>query len=205
MPNCDVASASRPTFDDAGTAARFAAEALPHLDQIRRGAYRLTASKYDAEDLVQETLLKAYSGFHTYQPDTNMRAWLFRIMQNTWTSAYYARQRRPNELLCEGLSDWQLLDERIFTPVGLRAAEIEAMTMSYDDEIIRALKAIPLQNRMAVYFADIEGYQYREIAAMMGTPIGTVMSRLARGRSRLRALLSECRRRTQSGETEQPA
>ncbi|WP_036461565.1 sigma-70 family RNA polymerase sigma factor [Mycobacterium sp. 141] len=204
MSECDVASASTPAFDDAETAARFVAEALPHLDQIRRGAYRLTTSKYDAEDLVQETLLKAYSGFHTYQPDTNMRAWLFRIMQNTWTSAYHARQRRPNELLCEGLSDWQLLDERIFTPVGLRAAEIEAMTTSYDDEIIRALKAIPLQNRMAVYFADIEGYQYREIAAMMGTPVGTVMSRLARGRSRLRALLSECRRRTQGGGTEQP-
>lgn len=204
MSECDVASASTPVFDDAETAARFVAEALPHLDQIRRGAYRLTASKYDAEDLVQETLLKAYSGFHTYQPDTNMRAWLFRIMQNTWTSAYHARQRRPNELLCEGLADWQLLDERIFTPVGLRAAEIEAMTTSYDDEIIRALKAIPLQNRMAVYFADIEGYQYREIAAMMGTPVGTVMSRLARGRSRLRALLSECRRRTQGGGTEQP-
>ncbi|MDH6198617.1 RNA polymerase sigma-70 factor (ECF subfamily) [Mycobacterium frederiksbergense] len=172
-------------------AARFVAEALPHLEQIQRGARRVTTSKYDAEDLVQETLLKAYSGFHTYRPDSNIRAWLFRIMYNTWTAGYRSRQRRPNEVLCDEFNDWQLSAEQNHTSTGLRSAEIEALERMQDDAIVHALNAIPPANRLTVFFADVEGYQYREIASLMDTPIGTVMSRLHRGRSRLRELLSD--------------
>lgn len=165
--------------------------ALPCIEQIERGARRLTANKYDAEDLVQETLLKAYSGFHTFQQGTNVRAWLFRIMYNVWVSGYRSRQRGPNEQLCEAFTDGQLSAASRHTSVGLRSAEIEALETLRDDEIADALQAIPAANRMVVYYADVEGYQYREIAALMDTPIGTVMSRLNRGRRRLRELLTD--------------
>lgn len=179
-------SRSHPEID-----ARFVIQALPHIDQISRGARRLTINAYDAEDLVQDTFLKAYSGFRTYQDGTNIRAWLYRIMYNTWTNNYRIRQRRPQEVLCDQFSDFQLSAEQNHTSAGLRSAEIEALDALGDDEIAHALRAIPPANRLAVYLADVEGYQYREIAALMGIPIGTVMSRLARGRRRLRELLAD--------------
>ncbi|MDV3125814.1 sigma-70 family RNA polymerase sigma factor [Mycobacterium sp. 21AC1] len=177
--------------DHQADADRFIAEVRPCLDQIHRGARRLTTSSYDAEDLVQETLLKAYTGFHTFKPGSNSRAWLFRIMYNTWAAGYRTRQRRPNEQLCEGFSDWQLAAAQNHASTGLRSAEVEALDAMRDDEIADALNAIPMSYRMTVYFADVEGYQYREIAVLMDTPIGTVMSRLARGRRRLRELLAD--------------
>ncbi|OWM08989.1 RNA polymerase subunit sigma-70 [Mycolicibacterium peregrinum] len=164
---------------------------MPCIEQIRRRAQRLTASGYDADDLLQETLLKAYSGFHTFEPGSNARAWLFRIMYNNWVTTYRMRQRGVSEQLCEDFSDWQLSAEARHTSAGLRSAEVEAIEAMRDDEIADALSAIPAVNRVTVYLADVEGYPYREIACLMGTPIGTVMSRLARGRKRLRELLSE--------------
>ncbi|MGV0806373.1 sigma-70 family RNA polymerase sigma factor [Mycolicibacterium setense] len=176
---------------DKQDATRFVNTVLPCIEQIRGRARRLTTNSYDAEDLLQDTLLKAYSGFHTFQPDSNARAWLFRIMYNNWVSAYRARQRGVCEQLCEDFTDWQLSAEARHTSMGLRSAEVEALEAMRDDEIADALAAIPAVNRVTVYLADVEGYPYREIASLMGTPVGTVMSRLARGRKRLRELLSD--------------
>lgn len=185
-PDCDTESL--PGRID-GT--RFIDTVLPCVEQIERGARRLTTNAYDAEDLVQETLLKAYSGFHTFQPDSNTRAWLFRIMYNNWVNSYRTRQRAVGEQLCDEFTDSQLSAEAQHSSLGLRSAEVEALEAMRDDEIVEALNAIPAVNRIAVYFADVEGYQYREIASLMGTPVGTVMSRIARGRRRLRELLSD--------------
>lgn len=167
---------------------------LPCIEQIRGRAQRLTTSRYDADDLMQETLLKAFSGFHTFEPGSNARAWLFRIMYNNWVNMYRTRQRGVSEQLCEDFTDWQLSAEARHTSVGLRSAEVEALETMRDDEIADALRAIPAVNRVTVYLADVEGYPYREIASLMGTPIGTVMSRLARGRKRLRELLNDVAR-----------
>lgn len=167
---------------------------LPCIEQIRGRAQRLTTSRYDADDLMQETLLKAFSGFHTFEPGSNARAWLFRIMYNNWVNMYRTRQRGVCEQLCEDFTDWQLSAEARHTSLGLRSAEVEALEAMRDDEIADALRAIPAVNRVTVYLADVEGYPYREIASLMGTPIGTVMSRLARGRKRLRELLSDVAR-----------
>nr|WP_273734316.1 sigma-70 family RNA polymerase sigma factor [Mycolicibacterium septicum] len=179
---------------DSRDATRFVNTVLPCIEQIRGRARRLTTNTYDAEDLIQETMLKAYSGFHTFQPDSNARAWLFRIMYNNWVSTYRTRQRGVAEQLCEEFTDWQLSAEARHTSAGLRSAEVEALETMRDDEIADALCAIPAVNRVTVYLADVEGYPYREIAALMGTPIGTVMSRLARGRRRLRELLDDVAR-----------
>lgn len=172
-------------------AAEFISTVRPHIDQLRRGARRLSLNAYDAEDLIQDTLLKAYSGFHTFTPGSNARAWLFRIMYNSWAGTYRARQRGVAEQLCDEFTDWQSASERRHTPVGLRSAEAEALEAMRDDELADALGAIPEPNRMTVFFADVEGYHYREIASLMGTPVGTVMSRLARGRKRLRESLAD--------------
>lgn len=174
---------------DSQDATRFVNTVMPCIEQIRGRARRLTTNTYDAEDLIQETMLKAYSGFHTFQPDSNARAWLFRIMYNNWVSTYRTRQRGVAEQLCDEFTDWQLSAEARHTSSGLRSAEVEALETMRDDEIADALRAIPAVNRVTVYLADVEGYPYREIATLMGTPIGTVMSRLARGRRRLRELL----------------
>lgn len=172
-------------------ATEFIAAALPCIDVIERGARRLTANRFDAEDLVQETLLKAYNGFHTFDDGSNMQAWLFRIMRNTWISGYRSRQRNPVEQLCEDFTDAQLSAGLRHTSTGPQSAENEALATLPDDTIVAALQAIPRSYRTVVYYADVEGYSYREIAALMGTPIGTVMSRLARGRARLRTLLAD--------------
>lgn len=172
-------------------ATEFIATALPFVEAIERGASRLTTNRYDAEDLVQETLLKAYNGFHTFEGGTNMQAWLFRIMRNTWISNFRAQQRNPVEQLCEDFTDAQLSAGLRHGADGARSAENEALAHLPDNEIAEALRAIPKANRMVVYYADVEGYPYREIASLMGTPIGTVMSRLARGRARLRVLLGD--------------
>jgi len=180
------ADAARTT--DSDYAQRFIDQAMPFVDQLYSGARRLTSSQYDAEDLVQETMLSGFKGFRLYREGTNLRAWLFRIMYNTWVSGYRARQSRPNEVLCDELTDRHLARAG-HIPAGLRSAEIEALERMPDDDIVAALDQLPMALRMAVYFADVEGYRYREIAAMTNVPVGTVMSRLARGRRRLRAML----------------
>lgn len=171
--------------------AEFIEVALPCIGAIERGARRLTASRFDAEDLVQETLLKAYNGFHTFEGGSNMQAWLFRIMRNTWITGYRSRQRKPVEQLCEDFTDAQLSTGMRHASTDTQSAENQALADLPDDAIVAALRAIPQTYRTVVYYADVEGYAYREIASLMGTPIGTVMSRLARGRARLRELLAD--------------
>lgn len=174
--------------------ARFLDQALGYLDQLYNGARRLTTTRFDAEDLVQETMLRAYSSFGSYRDGTNLRAWLFRIMYNTWVDDYRARQRRPPEVLSEDISDGQLAASGSHTSMGLRSAEIEALESMRDDEIADAMDALPVESRMVVYFADVIGLRYREIATLLGVPQGTVMSRLHRARRRLRELLGEVAR-----------
>lgn len=181
---------------DSDYAERFIEQALPFVDQLYSGARRLTASQYDAEDLVQDTMLSGFKGFRLYREGTNLRAWLFRIMYNTWVSGYRARQSRPNEMLCDDFTDAQVSRGR-YLPSVLRSAEIEALERMPDDDIVAALDQLPEAQRMTVYFADVEGYRYREIAALTNVPVGTVMSRLARGRRQLRELLADVYMRRQ--------
>lgn len=189
-------SAAAAPKSDSDHAQRFIEQALPLVDQLYSGARRLTASRHDAEDLVQETMLGGFKGFRLYREGTNLRAWLFRIMYNTWVSGYRARQSRPSELLCHTFTDAQLVG-RDHVPTGLRSAEIEALERMPDDDVVAALDRLPETLRMTIYFADVEGYRYREIATMTNVPVGTVMSRLSRGRRRLRELLADVSARRQ--------
>jgi RNA polymerase sigma-70 factor, ECF subfamily len=169
--------------------ARFERDALPHLSRLYPAALRMTRNASDAEDLVQETSAKAYAAFHQFKPDTNLRAWLNRILANTFINGYRKRRREPiQELGADFERDWQLEGDPL-SPRA-RSAEAEAMDRLGDAEILQALQDLPETFRTTVYLADIEGYTYKEIAEMMNTPVGTVMSRLHRGRGRLREALA---------------
>jgi RNA polymerase sigma-70 factor, ECF subfamily len=165
--------------------ARFVRDVLPLVDQLYRAARRYTRSAADAEDLVQETMVKAYAGFHSFRAGTNVRAWLFRIMTNTWITSYRTAQRRVDEVLAGDVSDVRL------NATGSPSAELAVLEAMGEDEVRDALQALPEGQRLVVYYADVEGLRYKEIAEILDMPLGTVMSRLHRGRNNLRVLLMD--------------
>ncbi|HEX9889826.1 MAG TPA: sigma-70 family RNA polymerase sigma factor [Nitriliruptorales bacterium] len=168
---------------------RFEELALPFLDRLYGAALRYTRNPADAEDLVQETFAKAYRSFHQYEPGTNLKAWLYRVLHTTYINLYRKKQRRPQETLQDEIDDFSIYDT-----LGQRSgpsAEHEVLDAFTADEVKQALADLPEQFRLAVYYADVEGFSYQEIADLMGTPIGTVMSRLHRGRKGLGKALAE--------------
>jgi RNA polymerase sigma-70 factor, ECF subfamily len=183
-----VATPVRPENFDAQTD-RYERDVLPLADPLYASAIRMTRNSADAEDLVQETLAKAYVNFHQFKEGTNLKAWLHRILTNNFINLYRKKQREPQRTGSDELEEWQLSQTESRTS-GLRSAEREALERIPDGTIVAALRNLPADFRQAVYLADVEGYAYKEIADMMGTPIGTVMSRLHRGRKQLREMLA---------------
>lgn len=170
--------------------ARFEQEVLPLRNILYRHAFRMSRNHADAEDLVQETMMKAYAGFHSFQRDTNVHAWLARILKNSYISSYRTKRRRPVQYSTEEVRKQRLVDTYFRSaPAQLRSAEDQALDSLLDNEIKTAMQALPEHLRNVVYYADVEGLRYQEIAAIMNTPTGTVASQLSRGRRRLRRLL----------------
>jgi RNA polymerase sigma factor (sigma-70 family) len=191
MTMCPAPGASVPTTD---LAARFASEAGPLFDVLSRAARRLTRCDADAEDLLQDTLLHAYAGFRTFREGTNLQAWLLRILYNRWVSRYRSRQCRPVEVSVDEVTERDLAWSSARVPARQCSAEAEVLDALPDSEIKAALATLPEGFRTALYLADVEGYTYAETAAILNIPHGTVMSRVSRGRQRLRIALTHVAR-----------
>jgi RNA polymerase sigma-70 factor (ECF subfamily) len=172
--------------------ALFEEQAIPFMDQLYAAAMRMTRNAADAGDLVQETYAKAYAAFAQFEQGTNLKAWLYRILTNTFINSYRKNQRQPYQNAIDDLEDWQLGSAESLTQGrSTRSAEAEAIDHLPDSDVKEALQSIPEDFRLAVYLADVEGFSYQEIADIMKTPVGTVMSRLHRGRRLLRERLAD--------------
>lgn len=172
------------------TVADFEEEALPLAPSLYGAALRMTRNPSDAEDLVQETYLRAYRSWHQFTPGTNLKAWLFRILTNLFISIYRQRQREPVMVPADGDDSFDLYSALAGVDSGASpAAETEVLDSLVDDEIKQALADLPEEYRMTVLLVDVEGFSYKETAEMLGIPIGTVMSRLHRGRKALQKAL----------------
>jgi len=190
-------STATPEFDtirDTELAARFERDAVPLLDGFYPQAMKMTRNRTEAEDLLQETAVKAFAGFHGFRDGTNLGGWLYRILLNTHISGYRKQQRRPVQWLTDEITDGQLLAEARHSSSGLRSAEDQVLDLIGDNDVREAMRQLPEKLRTAIYYADIEGRRFKEIAELTNAPIGTVMSRLHRGRHRLRGLLAEVAR-----------
>jgi RNA polymerase sigma-70 factor, ECF subfamily len=179
---------------DGDHTAGFERRVAPLIGDLYRQALRMTRHHADAEDLVQDTLEKAFAGFDSFRPGSNINAWLRRILVNTHITNYRKVQRRPAQELAEEITDLQLVASAAHSETGLPSAEDQALKSFGQQNIMAAMRALPEQFRTTVYYADIEGLPCKEIAAVMNTPIGTVVSRLHRGRRHLRRLLAEARK-----------
>lgn len=178
--------------DDGELRRLFEEQALVFMDQLYAAALRMTRNPADAGDLVQETYVKAYAAFRSFEQGTNLKAWLYRILTNTYINIYRKNQREPYQSAIDELEDWQVGGAESLTQGrSTRSAEAEAIDHLPDSDVKAALQAIPEDFRLAVYLADVEGFSYQEIADIMKTPVGTVMSRLHRGRRLLRDLLAD--------------
>ena len=193
VPAAEGMAAENPSHESAALraerAGRFQRDVAPLLEPLYRRAMSMCRNHSDAEDLVQDAMVKAYGSFHTFAPGTNLKAWLYRIMTNTYINSYRRKQRQPVQYSLEGITDQEVAAHLQRTSAGRVSAEDEAFAVLPDADIKAAMQALPQQLRAVVYYADVEGMRYREIAQIMGTPQGTVMSRLSRGRQHLRRLM----------------
>ncbi|HET7482041.1 MAG TPA: sigma-70 family RNA polymerase sigma factor [Actinomycetota bacterium] len=171
---------------------RFQQDALPLLDSLYAGALRMTRNPQDAEDLVQETMLRAYRAFDRFEAGTNLKAWLFRILTNAYINTYRKKQREPKKVSADEIEDFDLFQElKNHDPEFTRSAESVVLDSIVDSDIIEALDALPEPFRLAVILSDLEDFSYAEMAEIMDVPLGTVMSRLHRGRKALQKRLWE--------------
>ena len=180
-----LAAVSEPqVVDQARLDQRFEQEAIPLLSEMYGAAMRLTRNPSDAEDLLQETYLRAYRGFGSFKEGTNLRAWLYRILTNAFINTYRKRQREPQTISDSEVEEWYLY-ERLGAEGAEASAEAQVLESLPDEDVQEALASLPDQFRLAVLLADVEGFSYKEIAEILEVPIGTVMSRLHRGRRAL--------------------
>ncbi|WAJ42871.1 sigma-70 family RNA polymerase sigma factor [Mycobacterium sp. Aquia_216] len=187
QPNSALKESTSPSPDDLAT--RFERDVLPLRDQLYRAARRYTQSHADAEDLVQETMIKAYVGFRSFKEGTNLRAWLFTIMNHTRINHYRTAKRRPTEWLAGDVTDFLIPSGPGHSSTGRLSAEAEALDSIGAPEVREALQQLPESQQLAVYYADVEGFRYKEIGEILDIPLGSVMSRIHRGRRNMRKLL----------------